>query len=207
VLTSLSVADLPQFGKATYYGKEFQHIKTACGERYCKDSFTAAHRTLPFGSRVKVTNLINDKWVIVRINDRGPFSKGRIIDLSYAAAKQIDMIRAGVASVRVEYATNEPEIVTENSSDEVQPDGSSNSDITVPTYAVQTGAFKKLENAQKALKTLKAKGFENSEIQTTTISGQTYHLVIYGKSTDKKEVENSLTRIKAANIEAYLVEL
>ena len=89
-------------GKASYYGKEFEGRKTASGERYDGDELTAAHRTLPFGTRVRVVNLTNDKSVEVVINDRGPHAKGRIVDLSRKAAKEIDMIGAGVVRVRLE---------------------------------------------------------------------------------------------------------
>ncbi|MDT4847406.1 rlpA: rare lipoprotein A [compost metagenome] len=89
-------------GKASYYGARHHGKKTASGERFDQHALTAAHRSLPFGSRVLVTNLRNDKSVVVRINDRGPFVRGRIIDLSHKAAAQIDMLRAGVVPVRVE---------------------------------------------------------------------------------------------------------
>ena len=89
-------------GMASYYADKFQGRPTASGERFDNASLTAAHRTLPFGTRVRVTNLDNGRSVTVRVNDRGPFVKGRIIDLSVAAAKRIDMIRAGVVRVRVE---------------------------------------------------------------------------------------------------------
>ena len=91
-----------QVGIATFYGAKFQGRRTASGEIYDQDKLTAAHRTLPFDTYVLVTRLDNGKKVAVRINDRGPFTKGRIIDLSYAAAKKIDMIRAGLVKVRIE---------------------------------------------------------------------------------------------------------
>ena len=92
-----------QVGIASYYGtKKFHNSRTASGERMHRDSLTAAHRTYPFGTRVKVTNLKNHKTVIVRINDRGPVSHKRIIDLSVAAARKLDMIQAGLAKVKVE---------------------------------------------------------------------------------------------------------
>lgn len=92
-----------QIGNASYYGvKKFHMRRTASGELMHRDSLTAAHRTFPFGTRVKVTNLKNNKWVVVRINDRGPRSKSRVIDLSVAAARQLDMIQAGVVKVKVE---------------------------------------------------------------------------------------------------------
>ncbi|MDP2244491.1 septal ring lytic transglycosylase RlpA family protein [Pseudomonas sp.] len=89
-------------GQASYYGARHHGNKTASGERFDQHALTAAHRSLPFGSRVRVTNLRNDKSVVVRINDRGPYAKGRIIDLSHQAAGRIDMLRAGVVPVRVE---------------------------------------------------------------------------------------------------------
>jgi rare lipoprotein A len=92
-----------QRGKATWYGGRFHGRKTASGERFDKRALTAAHRKLPFGTRVRVTNLKNGRSVVVRINDRGPFGgKGRIIDVSEAAARKLDMIRAGVVPVTVE---------------------------------------------------------------------------------------------------------
>jgi len=91
-----------QVGMASYYGREFDGKPTSSGETYHANHLTAAHRTLAFGTIVRVTNLSNGKKVIVRINDRGPFIKGRIIDLSLAAAKRLDMIEAGVVRVRVE---------------------------------------------------------------------------------------------------------
>jgi len=90
-------------GKASFYGNEFDGKKTANGETFHQSQFTAAHKHLPFGTMVKVTNLVNNKSVIVRINDRGPYAAGRIIDLSKAAAKQIDMIAAGVVKVEILY--------------------------------------------------------------------------------------------------------
>ncbi|MDO1448035.1 septal ring lytic transglycosylase RlpA family protein [Rhodocytophaga aerolata] len=90
-------------GMASFYANKHNGKKTASGERYQSSKLTAAHKTLPFGTMVKVTNLSNGKTVEVRINDRGPFARGRIIDLSRSAAKQIDMINAGVTKVKLEY--------------------------------------------------------------------------------------------------------
>lgn len=89
-------------GMASYYGSEFAGSRTASGERFDPGAMTAAHRTLAFHSRVVVTNLSNGKEVVVRINDRGPWGKGRIIDISHAAAKEIGMHRSGTAKVKLE---------------------------------------------------------------------------------------------------------
>ncbi len=91
-----------QRGKASWYGPGFAGRKTANGERFNPNQLTAAHRKLPFNTTVRVTNLENDKSVIVRINDRGPYAGRRIIDLSKAAAKKIDLIGKGVAMVQIE---------------------------------------------------------------------------------------------------------
>jgi rare lipoprotein A len=88
-------------GMASWYGGKFHGRKTASGERYNQGAMTAAHKTLPFGTRVRVTHARTGNSVIVRINDRGPFIRGRIIDLSRAAASQIGLTATGVAPVRV----------------------------------------------------------------------------------------------------------
>ena len=91
-----------QIGKASWYGKQFHGRTTANGEEYNMFHFTAAHRTLPLGTWVKVTNLKNGRWVVVRINDRGPYAGNRIIDLSYAAAQSLRFRAKGVQKVKVE---------------------------------------------------------------------------------------------------------
>ncbi|MBV6289979.1 septal ring lytic transglycosylase RlpA family protein [Pseudomonas aegrilactucae] len=91
-----------QTGTASYYGARHHGKRTASGEPFNQHGLTAAHRSLPFGTRVQVTNLANDRRVVVRINDRGPHTRGRLIDLSRAAAEQLGMIRSGTARVRVQ---------------------------------------------------------------------------------------------------------
>ena len=94
---------ITQQGKASYYANKFNGRKTASGEKFRNSKLTAAHKTLPFGTKVKVTNLRNGKSVKVRINDRGPFVAGRIIDLSKKAARRIDMDKEGVGNVKIRY--------------------------------------------------------------------------------------------------------
>lgn len=93
-------------GVASYYGARHHGKRTASGEPFDQHALTAAHRQLPFGTRVKVTNVNNDKTVVVRINDRGPHVRGRLIDLSRAAAQQLGMLRSGTARVRVQALNN-----------------------------------------------------------------------------------------------------
>jgi rare lipoprotein A len=96
-----------QVGVASYYAAKFENHKTADGERFKSDGFTAAHRTLPLGTMVRVTNLENLRSVIVRVNDRGPFARKRIIDLSPAAARALGIRNQGLMRVRVEVVSEE----------------------------------------------------------------------------------------------------
>ena len=93
-------------GHASYYGDEFAGRRTASGEVFNPAALTAAHRTVAFGTRVKVTHMGNGREVVVRVNDRGPWGRGRIIDLSYAAAKELGMHRSGTAQVKLTLARN-----------------------------------------------------------------------------------------------------
>jgi len=100
-------AKLPQTGLASWYGAQHQGKQTAGGSNFDQAELTAAHPSLPFGSKIKVTNLANGKSVEVEITDRGPFAGNRIIDLSQAAAKALDMIDSGTATVRLELASGQ----------------------------------------------------------------------------------------------------
>lgn len=91
-----------QKGKASYYSKRATGARTANGERLHHDSLTCAHRSYPFGTLLKVTNVLNGKSVVVRVNDRGPYRKGRIVDLAWGAAKAIGMITQGIVPVTIE---------------------------------------------------------------------------------------------------------
>jgi rare lipoprotein A len=101
-LFSFSAMAGAEEGTASYYADSLDGNSTASGEPYDRKAMTAAHRTLPFGTMVKVTNLSNDKSVVVRINDRGPHTQNRIIDLSRAAAEKLDLLDSGTARVRIE---------------------------------------------------------------------------------------------------------
>jgi len=131
-------------GYASWYGKDFHGRPTANGEKYNMYGMTAAHKLLPFNTKVRVTNLENGKSIVVRINDRGPFVKNRIIDLTYTAAKAIDMIGPGTAKVHVESLTKVPQT----------PKG----DLAGRFY-IQVGAFGKEANASNLCTKLKSEGY------------------------------------------------
>jgi len=123
-------------GIASWYGYPYHGRRTASGEIYDMEKLTAAHRTLPFGTWVEVTNLDNRKRVRVRITDRGPFVEGRIIDLSLAAAREIDMVRAGIVKVRVQVVSGPA--------------------AAGGRFAVQVGAYLNRENAERMRRRLQA---------------------------------------------------
>jgi rare lipoprotein A len=97
-----AVLELIGQGEASYYGHELAGNRTASGERFNPNGLTAAHRTLPLGTKLRVTNVANGRSVIVRVNDRGPFVRSRVIDVSLGAAREINMVRSGKAQVRLE---------------------------------------------------------------------------------------------------------
>jgi rare lipoprotein A len=141
-----------QTGKASWYGKKFHGRPTASGERYNMYKESAAHKTLPLGTHVRVLNLSNKKQIIVRINDRGPFVKGRIIDLSYAAARKIGMIGPGVAPVRIVALGRQ--VGKLKSPQGIKPVVEIR-DLNLGDFTVQVGAFKNQNNALKLADRLK----------------------------------------------------
>ena len=140
----LSGEGFVQKGMASWYGKDFHGKKTSNGEIYNMYSKTAAHKTLPFGTYVRVENLSNLKEVIVRINDRGPFVTGRIIDLSYGAGRQIGLVGPGVAKVRL--AALSRKIGRMKSGNGYVPLVEA-ADFRKGKFSIQVGAFENKDNA------------------------------------------------------------
>ena len=139
----LSVNGYREEGIASWYGKDFHGKQTANGEKYDMHAMTAAHKILPFNTRLRVTNLDNNRSITVRVNDRGPFVANRIIDLSRNGAEQLDMIGPGTARVRIESIGTIP--------------GMNNGDLTGKFY-IQAGAFSKRSNADALAAKLRGSG-------------------------------------------------
>lgn len=136
-----------QTGYASWYGRKFHGRSTSNGERYDMFKLTAAHKTLPFGTHVVVTNLKNKKRTVVRINDRGPFVKGRIIDLSYSAAQEIDLVGPGVARVRLVALGRQ--VGTVNSANKATKPIVAVEDLAQGEFTIQVGAFRDKANATR----------------------------------------------------------
>lgn len=179
---------------ASYYADKFHGRKTSNGEIFNMYALTAAHKTLPFNTKVKVTNLTNGKSVIVRINDRGPFVKGREIDLSKAAASKLDMIKSGTAKVKLTIITSD------NSTSSKQAEKWKTADKT-KTWDIQLGAFSKRSNAEAMVKRLQNAGF--TKYLAYQKVGDLTRVVIRDIATD--DVQDYLDKLEKKGFTDYFV--
>ena len=161
-------------GLASWYGKDFHGKKTANGETYDMYEMTAAHKTLPLGTYVKVFNLDNDKETDVRINDRGPFVRGRIIDLSYEAARRVGVVGPGTASVEITAIGQE----VKSGTDKVVP-----VDYNTGNFTFQVGAFIDRSNAERLKNKLDEK-YRNAHITVYDAGDRIYYRVRVGECRD-----------------------
>jgi rare lipoprotein A len=182
--------DFKARGIASWYGKKFHGRKTSSGETYDMYAMTAAHKTLPLGTHLSVTNLNNNQKVIVRINDRGPFVRGRIIDLSFAAAKKLDMISTGTAPVEIVAIGADTWVQTADSQAPQAPFIDYYSGI----FTFQIGAFKDKNNAIR-LKQQLDKRYQNVHITEYDTGQEILYRVRIGKASSLEEAvayENTL---------------
>jgi rare lipoprotein A len=194
VMISLSSCSRNQFkttpavmtGRASWYGPNFHGKTTSSQEIFDMYDMTAAHKTLPFGTYVMVTNLKNGRSVKVRINDRGPFIRGRVIDLSYAAAKVLGMVGPGVVPVRIE-------ILSDMSVDEDRQE-----------FAVQVGAFVVKKNAE-ALKARLDKKYRNVYISQFTTTNRVYYRVRLSFDSKSAALETAKD-LQKQNFKVFIVE-
>lgn len=184
------VTGLSQTGIASWYGPGFHGKATASGEVYNQDDLTAAHQTLPLGARLMVTNLENGSATEVLVNDRGPFAKGRIIDLSYAAAQAIGMIGPGTALVRLDIIDTPTPIAAIRSSLD---------------YTLQIGSFSQLENAEQ-LRARLAKSFADVRISALQSRETTYYRVHLGSFSSRAAAEERGHQVIQAGYSAIIVE-
>ncbi|MCF7913981.1 MAG: septal ring lytic transglycosylase RlpA family protein [Spirochaetaceae bacterium] len=185
LLSALLLPTLPAWGEtgyASWYGGKFQGRQTASGEVFDTNKLTAAHKTLPFGTVVEVTNLDNGKSIEVRINDRGPFVEGRVIDLSRAAAVKIGMMSTGIAPVKVEVVR----------SASLSPGPSH--------YSIQIASFSARENAQLLHSRLYERGF-HAEFEQ---SGSGHTRVVLPQ-VQEAELDPLLTKLATMGFNSVLV--
>ena len=164
--------DFRERGMASWYGKEFHGQKTANGEAYDMYAMTAAHKTLPLDTYVSVYNLNNGKTADVRINDRGPFVPGRIIDLSYEAAQRIGLVGPGTAPVEIVALGSVKETVVRGKVHRILEPGN----YYVGDFTIQVGAFKEKENAIR-LRSKLAQTYKNAHIMVYESAKGTFYRV------------------------------
>lgn len=193
-------------GKASWYGGKFHGRKTANGEVYDMYGPTAAHKTLPLGTYVSVENLASGRTTVVRINDRGPFVEGRIIDLSYAAAREIEMVGPGVVDVKITALARQVE--TRRGPGGVSRVVVETPDLNKGTFTVQVGAFANKANALDLASRLRViYDFVNIQAHVDD-SGRTLHRVRVSMSTSLGEAREKEKELREMGfIEAFVVRI
>ena len=189
-LPSIPQSSVSQTGIASWYGPGFHGKATASGEIYNQNDMTAAHQTLPLGTKVMVTNLENGSAAEVLVNDRGPFAKDRIIDLSYAAAQSIHMVGPGTALVRVDVVDSPIRLSAIRA----------NLD-----YTLQLGSFAQLENAHQ-LRDRIAKSFSNVTISPLQAKDATYYRVHLGTFSNRNAAEQQARQVSQAGYSVIIME-
>jgi len=175
-------------GVASWYGPGFHGRRTANGETYNQEELTAAHKSLPFNTLVRVENVRNGKSVVVRINDRGPYVGNRIIDLSHKAARNIEMVGAGTADVRLTIINPDPEYNREEYLQE--------------RFTLQVGSFSRPEHAE-----LIAGDLSGSRISEAKIHDRIYYRVYYGLYATRREAESALMSILKKGHSGFVKQL
>lgn len=202
-----------QTGKASFYADKFEGAPTASGEKYRRAKMTGAHKTLPFGTKVKVTNLANNQTVEVVINDRGPYVEGRIIDVSKAAAEKLGFINKGLAEVTLEVVdpgdgkTSDPPRTIDN----VVVDENEFYDFEITRnkpkgYGVQIGTYVELVNLMRLAENLKNSYKKDVTVQVKVLNGVKYYGIILGGFSSRPKAEQFREELRPKFPDAFIVE-
>ncbi len=178
---------------ASWYGPKFHGKPTASGEIFNMYAMTCAHKTFPFGTKLRVTNTTNNKSAIVTVNDRGPFIRGRDLDLSYGAARKIGLLEDGVARVRIQYLGRDMHYV--------KTYGYTSSASAKGPFTIQTGSFKEKSHAERLRNGLKIK-YRNVYMTTTYVNGQKFYRIRIGNF---DSLENAHSVAKTLSEEGYSI--
>lgn len=205
-----------EYGKASFYANKFEGRTTASGEKYWHSKLTAAHRTLPFNSRVKVTNLANSQTVVVRINDRGPFVKDRLIDLSKSAARKLDFTKEGVANVKIEVLDKSAKekkgkaVEKEAGTEKVNPKTQTEKPVNIKPrfyeinvsekapvgYGVQLASYKEMVNLLERIKIIQEQLGEGITIQVSSVDGKKVYRIVAGQFDNRIKAERYKEQIR-----------
>jgi rare lipoprotein A len=202
-----------QTGKASFYADKFEGVPTSSGEKYKHNKLTAAHKALPFGTRVRVTNVANNEAVEVVINDRGPYVDGRIIDLSRSAAEKLGFINQGLADVKLEVidagdgkSTGQVQPVSHVAVDEKEFYDFEISRLTPKGFGVQIGTFQELVNLMRLSENLKNSYKKKVTVQVKVINGVKYYGLILGQFSTRPKAEQFRDGLKKKFPHAFIAE-
>lgn len=202
-----------QTGKASFYADKFEGRPTASGEKYKHNKLTAAHKTLPFGTKVKVTNTANNESVEVVINDRGPYVDGRIIDLSRSAAEKLGFINQGLADVKVEVvdagdgkSISQGTMVSNVSVNEREFYDLSISRATPKGFGIQIGTYQELVNLMRLADNLKSSYKKSVSVQVKVLNGVKFYSLILGDFGNRPKATQFLDKVKKKFPDAFIVD-
>lgn len=202
-----------QSGKASFYADKFEGAPTASGEKYRHGKLTAAHKTLPFGTKVKVTNQSNNKTVEVVINDRGPWVDNRVIDLSKSAAEKLDFVNLGLADVTIEVLdagdgkTSDPvKTVNHVAVEEKEFYDFEIARLSPKGYGVQIGTYQELVNLMRLSENLKSSYKKQVTVQVKVVNGVKYYGLILGQFGTRPKAEQFREQLRKKFPDAFIVE-
>jgi rare lipoprotein A len=209
---SFAVAQV-QTGKASFYADKFEGTPTASGEKYKHTKLTAAHKTLPFGTKVKITNLANNESVEVIINDRGPYVEGRIVDVSKSAAEKLGFVNQGLAEVRLEVIdagdgkTSDPG----RTIDHVTVEEKEFYDFEIGRlkpkgFGIQIGTYQELVNLMRLADNLKNSYKKQVTVQVKILNGVKYYGLILGQFPSRTKAEQFRDELIKKFPDAFIVE-
>lgn len=211
-LVTASVAQ-HQTGKASFYADKFEGHLTASGEKYKHGRLTAAHKTLPFGTKLKVTNLSNNQSVEVVVNDRGPYAEGRIIDLSKSAAEKLGFVSQGLADVQLEVVDAgdgksgmEVKAIDRVSVDEKEFYSMEIDRLQPKGFGVQIGTYQELVNLMRLAENLKNSYKKKVAVQVKVINGVKYYSLVLGQFSTRDKADKFLASIRNKYPDAFIAE-
>lgn len=202
-----------QTGKASFYADKFEGHLTASGEKYKHSRLTCAHRTLPFGTRIRVTNLANNASVEVVVNDRGPYVDGRVVDLSRSAAEKLGFVNQGLADVRIEVldpgdgkSGMEIKPVDHVAVDEREFYDFEVSRFNPAGFGVQIGTYQELVNLMRLTDNLKNSYKKKVSVQVKILNGVKYYSLVVGQFSTREKADKFLATVKGKYPDAFIAE-
>ncbi len=202
-----------QSGKASFYADKFEGHQTASGEKYKHGKLTAAHKSLPFGTKVRVTNIENNQSVDVVVNDRGPYVDGRIIDLSRSAAEKLGFVNQGLTDVKIEVldAGDGKSGMEIKAIDRVSVDEKEFYDFEIERkepngFGIQIGTYQELVNLMRLADNLKSSYKKKVTVQVKILNGVKYYSLILGQFSNRDKADKFMASIRKKYPDAFIAE-